>query len=83
MNVNGFNCFRLEEFNDTPVLRTRSHVRRHLVRLPPAAIWRTAIKLMGYWRQGSTSTAIPPTSASDVVDQHNKIGGVRFGAPLV
>ena len=26
-----------------------------------------------YWWEGSTSIAIPPTSASDVVGQHNKI----------
>ena len=32
----------------------------------------------------STSTAIPPTSASDVLGQHNKIGGIIFStAPIV
>src|SRR5258705_14005340 len=50
---------------------------------PPAAFGCTETKLMGYWKEGSTSTAIPPTSASDVVDQHNKIGGISFGAPLI
>src|SRR5258705_7291625 len=50
---------------------------------PSAALWHTATKLMGYWREGSTSVAIPPTSACDVMDQHNKIGGISFGAPLV
>ena len=39
--------------------------------------------LTEYWREGSTSTAIPPTSASDVVGQRNKIGGFTFGAALV
>jgi hypothetical protein len=29
--------------------------------------------LKKYWREGSTSNAISPTSASDVVGQHNKI----------
>ena len=33
---------------------------------------------MGYWWEGSTFTAIPPTSASDVIDQHNKIVGITF-----
>jgi len=32
--------------------------------------------VMEYWREGSASTAVPPTSASDVVGQHNKIGGI-------
>ena len=32
------------------------------------------------WWKGSASTAIPPTSTSDVVDQHHKMGGIIFGA---
>jgi len=39
--------------------------------------------VMEYWWEGSTSTAIPPISASDVVGQHNKIARVTFGAILV
>ena len=39
--------------------------------------------LMEYWREDSTSTAISPTSASDIVGQHNKIGGINFGVTLV
>ena len=31
----------------------------------------------------STSTAIPPTSISDVMGQHNEIGGFTFRAALV
>ena len=30
--------------------------------------------------EGSTSAAIPPTPASDVVGQYNKVGGITFGA---
>jgi len=30
-----------------------------------------------YWREDSTSTAIPPISASDVMDQHNNIGVIK------
>ena len=30
----------------------------------------------GYWWEGSTSTAIPPASASDVVSQYHKTGGI-------
>jgi len=38
--------------------------------------------IMGYWWEGSTSAAIPPTAASDV-GQHNEIGGITFGAAPV
>jgi len=33
--------------------------------------------------QGSTSAAIPPISASEVVGQHNAIGGITSGAALM
>lgn len=36
-----------------------------------------------YCMKGSTSTAIPPTFASDILGQHNKIGGVTFGTALI
>ena len=36
-----------------------------------------------YWSEGSTSIAIPPTSASDVVGQRYKIQGIIFKAALV
>ena len=35
------------------------------------------------WLEGSTSAAIPPTSTSVVMGQHNKIGGITFRAALV
>ena len=35
-----------------------------------------------YWWEGPTSTSIPPTSASDVVGQYNKIGSCTFRAAL-
>lgn len=38
---------------------------------------------MECWQEGSSSTATQPTSASDVMDQHNKIGGIAFGAALI
>ena len=34
--------------------------------------------VMEYWWEGSTSTAIPPVSASDVTGQCNRIAGVTF-----
>lgn len=38
---------------------------------------------MEYWWEGTTSTAIQPTSDSDVVGRHHKIGGIAFGATLI
>jgi len=38
---------------------------------------------MGYSWEGSASTAISPTSSSDTVGQHHKIGGITFGAALI
>jgi len=37
---------------------------------------------MGYWWEGSASTAISPTSSFDTVAQHNKIGGTTFRRAL-
>ena len=39
--------------------------------------------VMGYWWEGSASTAIPLTFASDIVRQHHKIGGIAFRAALL
>ena len=36
-----------------------------------------------YWWKGSTSAAVPPTSTSDIVGQHHKIGGIAFGTALI
>ena len=41
--------------------------------LLPSVTWQQHV--MEYWREGSTSTAIPPIAASDVMGQRNKIGG--------
>mgnify|MGYP001855813828 CR=1 FL=1 len=30
---------------------------------------------MGYWWEGSAPTAVPPASTSDIMGQHNEIGG--------
>jgi len=35
---------------------------------------------MGYWWEGSSFTAIPPTHALDAVIQQNKIKGITFEA---
>jgi len=39
--------------------------------------------LHAYGWKGSTPTATPPTSISNDLGLHNKIGGITFGAALV
>ena len=48
--------------------------------LLPSVTWQQ--RVMEYWFESSTSTAIPPTSTSDIAYQHCKIGGVTFRAAL-
>jgi len=36
-----------------------------------------------YWWEGSTSAAIWPTSASAIMEQHNKMRDITFGAALI
>lgn len=50
------------------------------VPLLPSIMWQEHVK--EYWWEGTSSTAIPPTSVSDT-GQHNKIGHITFGAALV
>jgi len=47
-----------------------------------AAICHMATRVMEYWWEGSTSAAVPPTSISDVMGEHNKIGGITFKPAL-
>jgi len=42
--------------------------------LLPAVPWQQNVT--EYWWEGLISTTVPPTLASDIVDQHNKIGGI-------
>ena len=57
-----------------PLLHKHSHVKRHSVRLPLCCHLSNGNKM--YWNTGekTTSTAIPPTSASGNGAQYNKIG---------
>lgn len=38
---------------------------------------------MEYWQEVLTSAAISPSSASDIMDQQNKIKSITFGGTLV
>ena len=48
--------------------------------LLPSVTWQQNV--MGYWWEGSSSTAIPPMSTSDAAVQRRKIGGTAFWAAL-
>ena len=49
--------------------------------LLPSVTWQQNI--MEYCKEGSASTAIPPTSISDVVGPHNKIKDITFRAAVI
>jgi len=38
---------------------------------------------MEYWQEGTTFTAVPPTSTSDVMGQHKIVGSITFEAAFV
>ena len=82
MNVNRYLFFHMEEFYDTPLLRTHFHVRHHFVRLPLLPSVTQEQHGLEYWWEGSPSNAVPPPSPPDVVDQHNQMRGISFGAAL-
>jgi len=50
---------------------------------PSAAFFTQQQHVKKYQQENSTSAAIPPTSASDFVCQHNKIVGAAFVAALL
>ena len=83
MNANGCNFFPHGEIqfhtfaSHTPPCQTPLC---HTAPLLPSVTWKQNI--VEYWWEGATFTAIPPTSAFDVMNQHNKIGGITFGAAL-
>jgi len=82
-NVTGCHFFQMEEFEDTFSSYTLPCQTAPLL---PSVSWQQNV--MEYWWEGSTSTtsnatAIPLISSSDVVGQHDKIGGVIFGLALI
>jgi len=49
--------------------------------LLPSVPWQQ--NLIKHYLKCSFATALPPVLKSDVVGQHNKIGGITFGADQV
>ena len=75
--------FCVEDFSDTPLLHTHFTVGSHFVRLPLCYHLLHGNNVMEYLQEDSASTVILPTSAPDVMGQHNKTGGITFGAGLI
>ena len=74
----------MEEFCDAPSLHTHLHVGHYFFQIAPMLPSVTQQQNVAeHWWEGSAAIIIPPTSASDVRDQYNKIGGIHFGAALV
>jgi len=73
----------MKEFSDALLLHMHFHVRYHCQSVPllPSVAWQQNITEC--WCKGATSTATPPTPTSDIVGQHNKIGGITFRAALI
>ena len=80
LNVNGCHILCMEEFSYSRLLHLYFHVRCHFVIVPLLLFDAWQQNVMGYWWECSTSTAIPPTSTSDVVGLHHEIGGINFRA---
>ena len=83
MNVSECHFFHMREFSDTLLLHMHFCVRHHFVNtlLLLSVTWQQNV--MGCWWEGLTSTTILPTSTSDVVGQHNKIGGIIYGTTII
>ena len=83
MNVIGYNFFRMEEFNYTFASYALACQMPFYQTAPLLSSVAWQQNLTEYWREGPTSAAISPTSASDVVDQRNKIGVINFRVTII
>ena len=73
----------MEEFSDAPLLHTHLYVRDHLVRLPLCCHLSHSNNMECNIGE-KVGPLLPYHQLSpDVVDQHNKIGDITFGAALV
>ena len=70
INVNGRTLLHMKEFSSSPLLHTQFHIRLHCVRLTLCCHFsptHTATTCNWILVQRFNSTAIPPTSASDIL----------------
>jgi len=70
--------FCMEEFNCTPLFHMSFC---QTAPLPPSVTQQQNV--IEYWCKDSAFTAIPSTSFSDIMVQHNKTGGIIFRAALI
>ena len=79
MNVNGEFVFHMEEFNETPLHLCQTSFCYSKVLL----LFIRRQEIIGYKQEFLTSTAMSPTSTSDMVSQCNKIGVFTFRAIFI
>lgn len=70
----------MEEFNNKPLF---SYVLLGQISFYQIANYKKVNKIMGYWWKSTNFTTITPTSACDILNQHNKTGGITFRATVV
>jgi len=75
--------FHMEEFSEIPMHHMLFYVTHRFVSLPLCCHVTLQQNVVEQWGEGSASIAISSTSASNVVDQYNKIGGITFRAAIV
>lgn len=86
VDASGYNFFFIciEEFNSTLLLSYALPGQiSSFSDCLSAVLCHKATIIMEYWWKGSIYTAVPPTSASEVVGQHNKTEGIAFRIALV
>ena len=76
VNVSGCHFFHMKELSDAPLLHMHFHVRLLL------CCHLSHSNKMEYWWEGSISNILL-IPISDIVGQHDKAGGVTFGADFV
>ena len=82
MNIIRCHFFLMEEFNHTlasNVLPCQMPLCQTAPLLPPVVRQQN---VMEYCWEGSASTVRPPTSASDIMGQHNEVGHTTLGVVL-
>ena len=80
MNVSGCHVFCVEELSASHALPYQMPFCQTAPLLPTVIQQQ---QVMRYWWEGSASTAIPLTSASDAVGQQDNIGSVTSNAVLL
>ena len=83
MSVDTFFFFRMGEFSGTFALYALPCQTPFYQTAPVLSSVTQQQNVKGYWWEGSTSTAVPPTSATYIMGQYNEIGGIIFRAALV